>query len=266
MSESPQVLSASQQVKLKGRVTHIPTMREFAFTPLIRIFHWLRFLAIMILLISGFYIAWPFLMDPKSTDVLIQGWMRFSHLIFGFIFSCITISRNYLFLFSKDKSERRSLLDALSIDRWRSQIKAYVFLGKPDEKSGLYGPLQLVTYASFYSCSLIMVLTGLALYSRVYHEGLGQLLYAPASWLTYICGGLANVRNIHHWFTWVFIVFLIVHVYMVIWTGIRFKKAAVDAIISGYDYHTHAHIEPFPVTTSESVNINEPTIPNKSIL
>ncbi|MBD1577160.1 Ni/Fe-hydrogenase, b-type cytochrome subunit [Vibrio sp. S11_S32] len=213
-------------------------MREFAFSPLIRIFHWLRFLSIVTLIASGFYIAWPFLMTPKSSDVLVQGWVRFAHLVFGFIFAGITITRCYLFLFSRDNSERRSLRDALSYDRWVSQIKAYIFLGQPDEKAGLYGPMQLVTYATFYTCSLVMVFTGLALYANVYHEGLGGFLYGFASWLTMICGGLANVRNIHHWFTWVFIVFLFLHVYLAIWTGIRFKKAAVDAIISGYDYHT----------------------------
>lgn len=224
------------------QIQHIPTMREFAFTPLIRIFHWTRFLSILILIATGFYIAWPFLMSPKSTDILVQGWLRFGHLICGFLFSGITIVRCYLFLFSKDNSERRSLKDALRKDRWIAQIKAYIFLGKPDEKAGLYGPMQLVTYAVFYTCSLVMVFTGLALYAHVYHQGLGGLIYEPSTWLVKAVGGLANLRNLHHYFTWVFIVFLFLHVYLAIWTGLRFKKAAVDAIISGYDYHTEEHL------------------------
>ena len=56
-------------------------IRTLVFSPAIRIFHWLRALTILVLVITGFYIAWPFLVAPESTDVLVQGWIRFAHLI-----------------------------------------------------------------------------------------------------------------------------------------------------------------------------------------
>ncbi|PSX38411.1 Ni/Fe-hydrogenase, b-type cytochrome subunit, partial [Photobacterium angustum] len=51
-----------------------------------------------------------------------------------------------------------------------------------------------------------------------------------------------NVREWHHIVTWAFIVFVLIHVYMVIWTGIRFRNGSADAIMSGFDYHP-VHIE-----------------------
>ena len=95
---------------------HIATHdRQLIFTPAIRIFHWLRALSILVLVISGFYIAWPFLVAPASTDVLVQGWIRFAHIIFGFLLTSITLVRFYLFFFSRNSIERRSFKDVLSV-------------------------------------------------------------------------------------------------------------------------------------------------------
>ncbi|MGS0730811.1 Ni/Fe-hydrogenase, b-type cytochrome subunit, partial [Shewanella sp. 0m-11] len=30
---------------------------------------------------------------------------------------------------------------------------------------------------------------------------------------------------------------VVIHVYMAVWSGIRFKHNSVDSIVSGYDYH-----------------------------
>jgi Ni/Fe-hydrogenase 1 B-type cytochrome subunit len=46
---------------------HIATHnRQLIFTPAIRIFHWLRALSILVLVITGFYISWPFLVEPAA--------------------------------------------------------------------------------------------------------------------------------------------------------------------------------------------------------
>ena len=50
-------------------------------------------------------------------------------------------------------------------------------------------------------------------------------------------GGLANVRLIHHITMWGFLIFIPIHIYMVIWSAIRFKHGGVDIMFTGYDYH-----------------------------
>ena len=94
--------------------------QEIVFSAAIRIFHWLRALAILVLVMTGFYIAWPFLVAPESSDVLVQGWIRFAHLIFGFILCAITLARAYLFFFSKSDIERRSSHPETSAAQYRS--------------------------------------------------------------------------------------------------------------------------------------------------
>jgi Ni/Fe-hydrogenase 1 B-type cytochrome subunit len=46
-------------------------------------------------------------------------------------------------------------------------------------------------------------------------------------------GGLAIVRYVHHIFTWLFILFIIVHVYMAFWYDAILKEGTVSSMISG---------------------------------
>ncbi|MCL1095294.1 Ni/Fe-hydrogenase, b-type cytochrome subunit [Shewanella kaireitica] len=213
-----------------------PYQRELVFGAAIRIFHWLRALAILILVITGFYISWPFLVAPESSDVLVQGYIRAAHQIFGFLLVSITLVRAYLFFFGKSDIERRSFKDVLSPKSWVTQLKSYLWMGHLD-KAGVYGPLQFVTYFAISVVAFLICVTGLVLYANVYHQGLGGMIGGMANWVTMMMGGLAPVRIWHHYFTWVFIIFVVIHVYMAVWTGIRFKHNSVDSIVSGYDYH-----------------------------
>ncbi|GIU06352.1 Ni/Fe-hydrogenase, b-type cytochrome subunit [Shewanella sp. c952] len=213
-----------------------PYQRELVFGAAIRIFHWLRALAILVLVITGFYISWPFLVAPESSDVLVQGYIRAAHQIFGFLLVSITLVRAYLFFFGKSDIERRSFKDVLSPKSWITQLKSYLWMGHLD-KAGVYGPLQFVTYLAISVVAFLICVTGLVLYANVYHQGLGGMLGGMANWVTMMMGGLAPVRIWHHYFTWVFIIFVVIHVYMAVWSGIRFKHNSVDSIVSGYDYH-----------------------------
>ncbi|GGP57865.1 Ni/Fe-hydrogenase, b-type cytochrome subunit [Shewanella saliphila] len=216
---------------------HIATHnRKLIFTPAIRIFHWLRALAILVLVITGFYISWPFLVAPESSDVLVQGWIRFAHIVFGFLLTSITLVRFYLFFFSRNNIERKSFKDVMSVNSWIVQLKSYFWMGNL-HKAGVYGPLQFMTYVAISFVALIVCITGLVLYANVYHLGVGGLLGGVSDWLTALCGGLANLRTFHHYLTWAFIIFVVIHVYMAVWSGIRFKHNSVDSIVSGYDYH-----------------------------
>ncbi|MCH1919755.1 Ni/Fe-hydrogenase, b-type cytochrome subunit [Shewanella sp. A3A] len=210
--------------------------RVKVFSAAIRIFHWLRALSIVILTASGFYISWPYLVGADTTDVLVQGWIRYAHLVCGFILCAVTLVRAYLYFFSKSDIERRSFQDVKNYRSWIIQLKSYFWIGGLEHK-GVYGPLQYVTYLAVTLLAVFMCITGLTLYANVYHQGMGGALWGATSWVTEAFGGLAWVRILHHYVTWAFIIFLVIHIYMAVWMGIRFKHNAVDAIVSGYDYH-----------------------------
>ena len=76
---------------------------DFVYSSGNRILHWIRALVITGLIITGFYIADPFLTSEGSTDKLLYAaWTKW-HLILGFILISSGILRIYLFFFGKDK-------------------------------------------------------------------------------------------------------------------------------------------------------------------
>jgi Ni/Fe-hydrogenase 1 B-type cytochrome subunit len=48
-----------------------------------------------------------------------------------------------------------------------------------------------------------------------------------------LLGGLAVVRYIHHIFTWLFILFIVVHIYMAFWYDAVLKQGTVSSMIGG---------------------------------
>jgi len=210
---------------------------DFVYSSSNRILHWIRALVITGLIITGFYIADPFLSSAGSTDKLLFGEWAMWHFILGFVLISSGLLRIYLFFFGKDSDgELRSLRDVFSIKSWISQLKSYFFIGEL-RKKGFYGPLQFITYTAIMVLVIVASITGLVLYVQVYHQGIGGLLYEPMRAIEAWMGGLATVRYIHHITMWGYLIFIPIHIYLVVWSAIRFKHSALDVMFTGYDYH-----------------------------
>ncbi len=214
--------------------------KHYEFSSWLRTTHWIRVLAIIILTFTGFYIAFPFIsaaLNQGEPNNFLNALMRSWHVIFGFVLICVTIGKFYLFIFDKQsKIERVSFLDFISIKMWIKQIKYYMLVGKHGHLKGVYNPLQFFAYLGVYIAIVMICLTGLILYIHVYHEGIGGALYDVLRPIEVLMGGLAMVRELHHIFMWVFIVFLPVHIYLAIFNSVYGKSGAMDSIVSGYKW------------------------------
>ena len=210
---------------------------DFVYTSTNRVLHWIRALVVTGLALTGFYIASPFLSPGESTDQLVYAEWVFWHVLLGFVLLSAGLLRIFLFFFGKDSSrELRSLKDMFSIKSWIIQLKSYFFIGEL-KKKGMYGPLQFFSYFMITVMVVLASLTGLILYVHIYHSGIGGLLYEPMRTLEVLMGGLATVRLLHHITMWGFLIFIPIHVYMVVWSAIRFKHGGLDVMFTGYDYH-----------------------------
>lgn len=213
------------------------SIKEFSTS--IRIFHWIRAFCIFGLIFTGFYIAIPFLTpmpDPQPTGFL-NAKIRSVHEILGFLIIGASIFRLYLFFFARSSHpERESIPQAFSVKLWIEQIKAYLFIGRHPHIKGAYNPIQVFSYFMLGILLLGLVLTGLALYAEVYHEGLGAICASLFGWVDVVCGGIANVRWIHHILMWAIIIFIPIHIYMVVLNSVRWPNGGADGIISGYHY------------------------------
>lgn len=216
-----------------------PRRTEYEFSIGLRVAHWIRALSIVILVGTGFYLSYVF-QSPLSTGEptnFMQAKYRFVHEVAGFILMACIIFKVYLFFFdAMSRKERMSLKDAINPKVWIKQLKFYLFIGDHPHLKGCYNPLQFVTYIFFYLVMLGIIITGLILYTHVYHQGLGgmlsPLLRPIEAWL----GGLAEVRTYHRLLMWVVIVFLPVHIYMAVFNSLKGKDGSLDAIFSGYKY------------------------------
>lgn len=214
--------------------------KHYEFSVWLRITHWVRVLAIVILTFSGFYLGYPFIAPALNTGEptnFLNALMRSWHQIFGFLLICVTIGKSYLFILDKEsKIERVSVKDFLSLKVWINQIKYYLFIGKHPHLKGVYNPLQFVAYVGVYAALFVICLTGVILYVHVYHEGLGGLLYPLMRPIELLLGGLAMVREIHHIAMWFFIIFLPIHIYLAVFNSIFGEEGSMDSIISGYKW------------------------------
>ena len=213
---------------------------EVEFSVIFRLQHWIRVLAITVLIISGFYLAYPMLSQVHTDEptnfmyALFRSW----HVIFGFVFISALIVKIYIFFFGKlEARERQSFRDVFSLNAWIRQIGYYLLLCKRPKLRGAYNPLQFVSYFVFYLLSIALIITGLILYVHVYHEGLGGFLYEPMRAIEVMLGGLALVRELHHMLMWAVLLFIVVHLYFVIFNTMYMKEGAIDAIFSGLKWH-----------------------------
>jgi len=228
-------------VEREGR----PKMVVYVFGRYVRAAHWIRNAALIWLILSGIYIANPFLARAFSSDTAnnfilaqVRGW----HVAAGWILLAFTIGRIYQFLFINREgklglgAELRMAPILFDWKAWRDQLKFYLLMSRehPHLTYSNYGPLQYLVYTALYAALLIISVTGILLAAPYVQGGIadfGANLLRP---IEVAVGGLANIRMLHHVTMWFFILFTVVHIYMAVWNSLRAGNLLVEGIISGF--------------------------------
>jgi len=214
--------------------------RELEFSTFYRLHHWVRVISILVLIVTGLYLANPFIAPSVTAepDNFMYALFRSWHVIFGFVAISMFIGKTYYFFFVKsDRAEINSVRDLFCMENWSKQIGYYMLVTRHPKLTGAYNVVQFLAYTAFYFMMVGLIITGLILYAHVYHQGLGGMLYEPARYLESMVGGLAVVRDMHHLLMWGVILFVVVHVYMAVFNAVYGKEGSVDSIISGYKWH-----------------------------
>lgn len=218
---------------------------RYVFGPFTRAAHWLRFGLIIWFVLSGLYIANPFLIRNVTTPTafnFLQAHVRGWHVLAGWVLIALTLVRIYEFLFVKRDgglglgSEVRMWRVLFDGKAWRGQAAYYLLLRRdhPHFLFSNYGPIQYFVYFVLYVLLVGVSLTGIMLAAPYLDAGLSGTL---AHWLDPLrtwLGGLAMVRRVHHWLMWGIIWFSVVHIYMVVWNSVRGRTMELEAMFSGY--------------------------------
>ncbi|HXG97937.1 MAG TPA: Ni/Fe-hydrogenase, b-type cytochrome subunit [Gemmatimonadales bacterium] len=200
----------------------------------IRAMHWVAALAIVVLVVTGFYIGRPyFITHGEASAHYLMGWMRFLHFVAAGVFVATAIVRVY-WLYAGNQFERWKALFPVRKQDWVNlvkQVKFYLMI-QPEKAPHYLGhnPLQQFSYTGMYTVALAQVVTGFAMYGQSRPGGLWYTLFG---WVVPFLGGIQVVHFVHHVLTWAFLIFIPIHIYLALRADLLERTGTISSIISG---------------------------------
>ena len=227
---------AGERVRLSRRVP--PPTGSYRWIYLwgwpIRATHWASAAALVVLVVTGFYIGQPYFMTSgEASEHYAMGWMRFLHFVAAGVIVACGILRIY-WLFAGNRFERWRALFPIRGEDWVNlwkQVKYYLMI-QPEKAPHYLGhnPLQQFSYTLLYLVIVVQILTGFAIYGQYQPE---QGWYTVTGWIVPLFGGIQVVRFVHHILTWVILIFVPIHVYLALRADLLEHSGTISSIISG---------------------------------
>jgi len=213
-----------------------PTTSVYVYELPVRLWHWINALAIVVLAVTGYFIGNPLPSVGGDTSAMyVMGIIRFIHFTAAYIFAIGFIGRIYWAFVGNHHSRQIFYIPFWRADYWSElffEMRWYLFLEKRPKKYVGHNPL--AQFFMFFCISLLtvfMIATGFALYSE--GMGIGSWQYAIFGWVFDI---FPNSQDLHTWHRvgmWVYVVFVIVHVYAAIREDIMSRQSMISTMISG---------------------------------
>ena len=201
----------------------------------IRIYHWLNVVLIVILVATGLFIGNPIFTQPgEAYAVFIMGRIRLWHSMAAWIFIANFIYRFYWAWAGNEYAKFKPWRKGFISDGLES-VKYYLFLTKEHTLHvGHNVVAQLAHFFILWIGSFFMILSGLALQGEIFPGGLQERL---AGWMIPLFGGGSYaLRSYHHLTTWLFIAFVLVHLYLVLRQDILDDDGTVSSIFNGHKF------------------------------
>jgi Ni/Fe-hydrogenase 1 B-type cytochrome subunit len=169
-----------------------------------RILHELIMWSIVLLIITGFYIHSPFVGGAGFLMSLTRG----VHFFFAIVLIVATILRVIGMFVGKDRDWRSFIPTGSDFKLLPKIINYYAYIGPEPVLKKKYNPLQMFSYCLAFVLIVFQIISGLAL---KWPES------AALRWFNY--GFLNNeieARMAHFVVMWLFIMFLMIHVYLTV--------------------------------------------------
>lgn len=214
----------------------------------VRVFHWANSLCITVLIISGLIIANPpaIMSRAEATEIYWFGTLRAVHFVSAYIFVAIMIMRIYWAFKGNRFANWRNFIP-LTPRAWRNikhVLKVDVLLFNPkvhklSDVSIGHNYLAAFSYLIMFLLALVQVFTGFGLYAPTSGFWFAELF----AWVPAFIGDEITVRLIHHIATWLFILFIVIHVYLVLFHDWLEGRGESSAMISGYKFVRKERLE-----------------------
>ncbi len=215
--------------------------RVYVWSLVVRFFHWTTAFSTTILIITGFIIADPpaITQNVEATNSYWFGYVRAIHFITAFILVAVVIFRIYwAFVGNRFASWKNfTPFSKKGISNIWHVIRVDLLL-MPDKDHNLsnisIGHNYLAAF-SYFVMTLLFILqfsTGFALMSPTSYFWFTNLF----AWILPLFGGDIPVRYFHHISTWVFMTFIVVHIYLVLYHDYVEGRGETSSMISGFKF------------------------------
>jgi len=220
----------------KSRRTHADIERVYIWELPVRLTHWLIFFSIIVLSATGYYIGHPFIsVSGPARDHFVMGSVRVVHLYAAIVFALAVLVRIY-WMFAGNGYARLTQLIPLRRERFCSFWEAamfYSFMRREPEECAGHNALAGSSYAMIFAVYLLMIATGLALYTVDASVGSPFQVF---DFLVPFFNGLQMARLIHHVGMWIVLIFAVAHIYFVIVASVAERIGTFDSMVSGYKF------------------------------
>ena len=218
--------------------TESPTFqRVYVWELPVRLYHWVNAICVLTLIVTGYIIGNP--VNIAYADEAYQqywfGTVRFIHFVTAFVFFFNFLARIYWgFVGNRFSSWRnfiphntrqfREISETLRTDILQTKAQGQISLGH----NSLAGFIYFLSFLVF----LFQAFTGFALYSSMSSSWLPQLftLVVP------LMGGDFAVRQWHHALMWFFIMFTIIHIYLVFYHDYVEGRGTTSSMAGGWKF------------------------------
>ncbi|KPF95367.1 Ni/Fe-hydrogenase, b-type cytochrome subunit [Rhodopseudomonas palustris] len=200
----------------------------------VRLWHWVNALLIVVLCVTGYFIGTPLPSVPGEASASYQmGYIRFVHFAAGQLLVVFFLLRVY-WAFVGNKYSRQIFWLPLTNKTWwwgmLYEFKWYAFLVKDPKKYIGHNPLAHVAMFSFMVFMVLMMLSGMALYSE--GHGIDSWQYAVFGFMFSFFTS-QTLHTLHHLGMWAIVVFVIVHIYAAVREDILSRQSMISSIVSG---------------------------------
>lgn len=223
----------------RDRVAHAEAAESlepvYVWDLVVRSTHWLIVFSMVVLTVTGIYLGRPFLTSAgPASNTFVMGWFKVVHFYAAIVFS-LSVGTRLIWMFTGPRWARFDQFVPTTRQRLRDMLGTFLFyiLLRPTPPPTVgHNPMAGATYVAVFALYLVMIFSGLALYSVSAHTSYmkvwGELL--P------LFGGAAGARWLHHVVMWLLIGFSVHHVFSALLVSRVEKNGTVDSIVSGYKY------------------------------
>lgn len=234
--------------------------RVYVWEQPVRWFHWINAACIVALGVTGWLIAHPpgLLTGGEAAESYWFGTVRFVHFASSYLFVANFAFRLYWASVGNKYTHWRNFFPVTKaqLQQVWAVLKVDVFLSsdKPVHTLG-HNSVAYFTYMGTGLLTVFQVCSGFALYASMSHSWFPQLF----TWLVPLFGSEQNLRIFHYAALWAFLVFTIIHIYLVFYHDYVEGHGVLSSMIGGWKFMEKEKIAAAEGTGISGLPVRSPT-------